>query len=165
MQSFECVWQNTLTHHDDTKVSIVNVTIHITLYPWQYLDYKSFRQVSQPCESCLFRADKKLLAIGSLWIFSRANLCVINQNFLSLLKIVTDDDVTTVLPENDVKLENVEFRDTTTYHWANFDVNATDGKETGFEVVQGPFSFGLATKLDKSKKQVSIFDREKKARH
>ena len=61
------------------------------------------------------------------------------------------------MPENDVKLENVEFKDTTTYHWANFDVNATNGTETGFEVVQGPFSFGLATKLDKTKKQVCIF--------
>ena len=53
-------------------------------------------------------------------------------------------------------MENVEFKDTTTYHWANFDANATDGKDSGFEVVQGPFSFGLATKLNKEKKQVMV---------
>ena len=57
-----------------------------------------------------------------------------------------------MLPDSGTDLENVEFKDTTTYHWGKFDVNATDNN--GFEDAQGPFAFGLATKLNKEKNQV-----------
>ena len=57
-----------------------------------------------------------------------------------------------MLPDSGTDLENVEFQDTTTYHWGKFDVNATDNN--GFEDAQGPFAFGLATKLNKEKNQV-----------
>ena len=50
-------------------------------------------------------------------------------------------------------MENVDFQDTTTYHWGKFDSNSSD---TDFEDAQGPFAFGLATKLNKEKKQVSV---------
>ena len=66
--------------------------------------------------------------------------------------VTGDDDITTVLPDSGTDLENVEFQDTTTYHWGKFDVNATDNN--GFEDAQGPFAFGLATKLNKEKNQV-----------
>ena len=48
----------------------------------------------------------------------------------------------------------MEFAATTHYHWSNFDGNATQkGKH---EIVQGPFQFGLADKLDKTNKEVSV---------
>ena len=48
----------------------------------------------------------------------------------------------------------MEFEATTHYHWSNFDSNATQkGKH---EIVQGPFQFGLANKLDKTNKEVSV---------
>ena len=48
----------------------------------------------------------------------------------------------------------MEFVATTHYHWSNFDGNATQkGKH---EIVQGPFQFGLADKLDKTNKEVSV---------
>ena len=43
---------------------------------------------------------------------------------------------------------------TTHYHWPKFNEKATTGKNEGFEEVQGPFQFGLAVKVDKSKEQV-----------
>ena len=60
-----------------------------------------------------------------------------------------------VLPEDDLDLGPVEFPATTNYHWPNFDKNFTDG--SAFELAQGPFQFGLAVKLDNSKKQARIF--------
>ena len=57
-----------------------------------------------------------------------------------------------MLPDPESELENVEFQDTTTYHWGKFDANATN--TNGFEDAQGPFAFGLATKLNKEKDQV-----------
>jgi hypothetical protein len=48
----------------------------------------------------------------------------------------------------------VEFAATTHYHWSNFDGNATQKGE--HEIVQGPFQFGLADKLDKTNKEVSV---------
>ena len=48
----------------------------------------------------------------------------------------------------------MEFAATTHYHWSNFDGNATQkGKH---EIVQGPFQFGLADKLDKTNEEVSV---------
>jgi len=56
-----------------------------------------------------------------------------------------------VLPTDDLDLGPVEFVATTHYHWSNFDGNATQkGKH---EIVQGPFQFGLADKLDKTNKE------------
>ena len=48
----------------------------------------------------------------------------------------------------------MEFAATTHYHWSNFDGNATQKGE--HEIVQGPFQFGLANKLDKTNKEVSV---------
>ena len=59
-----------------------------------------------------------------------------------------------VLPTDDLDLGSVDFAVTTDYHWERFDVDATD-KTNGFEVVQGPFQFGKANKLEKEKQQVS----------
>ena len=85
-------------------------------------------------------------------IFFAIFICF-NSVFSPKSTLVTgDDDITTVLPDSGTDLENVEFKDTTTYHWGKFDVNATDNN--GFEDAQGPFAFGLATKLNKEKNQV-----------
>ena len=49
----------------------------------------------------------------------------------------------------------VRFSETTTYHWTNFDVNASETTlKTGLEVEQGPFGFGNAVALDRNKQQV-----------
>ena len=49
----------------------------------------------------------------------------------------------------------MEFPITTDYHWSKFDDDATDGNDKdGYEIVQGPFQFGLAVKLDNAKSQV-----------
>ena len=48
----------------------------------------------------------------------------------------------------------MEYPVTTNYHWPKFNEKATTGKNEGFEEVQGPFQFGLAVKVDKSKRQV-----------
>jgi hypothetical protein len=79
--------------------------------------------------------------------------------------LVTDDDTTVILPVDDLDLGPVDFPSTTDYHWAKFDANSTNGNVAamsttgstsgGYEVVQGPFQFGLATKLVKTKDQVS----------
>ena len=49
----------------------------------------------------------------------------------------------------------VDFPATTDYHWSKFDVNASQ-KNGKHEVVQGPFQFGLADKLDKNDKEVIV---------
>ena len=49
----------------------------------------------------------------------------------------------------------VDFPTTTDYHWSKFDVNASQ-KNGKHEVVQGPFQFGLADKLDKNDKEVIV---------
>jgi len=57
-----------------------------------------------------------------------------------------------VLPTN--APYEVRFSLTTTYHWNNFDVNASEASlKKGLEVKQGPFGFGNAVVLDKSKDQ------------
>ena len=52
----------------------------------------------------------------------------------------------------------VGYRDTTSYHWPNFEFNTTNGKRSGtdFEVVQGSLGFGNAVKLDSNRKQVQL---------
>ena len=58
-----------------------------------------------------------------------------------------------VLPRN--APYEVRFSETTTYHWTNFDVNASETTlKTGLEVEQGPFGFGNAVALDRNKQQV-----------
>ena len=52
----------------------------------------------------------------------------------------------------------VDFPTTTDYHWSKFDVNASQ-KNGKHEVVQGPFQFGLADKLDKNDKEVRFCNR------
>jgi len=48
----------------------------------------------------------------------------------------------------------VRFSQTTTYHWTNFDVNASETSlKKGLDVQQGPFGFGNAVVLDKIKGQ------------
>ena len=51
----------------------------------------------------------------------------------------------------------MEYPVTTNYHWPKFNEKATTGKNEGFEEVQGPFQFGLAVKVDKSKQQVFFY--------
>ena len=63
-----------------------------------------------------------------------------------------EEDIIVVLPEDDLNLGPVDFPTTTDYHWPNFDVNNTHG--TSYEIAQGPFQFGLAVRLDQTKKQV-----------
>ena len=75
--------------------------------------------------------------------------------FSSILCLVSDDDTTVVLPTDDLDLGPVEFPVTTDYHWSKFDVNATTNG--AHEVVQGPFQFGLADKLDKNQEEVTIY--------
>ena len=49
----------------------------------------------------------------------------------------------------------VRFSLTTTYHWTNFEVNASEASlKQGLEVQPGPFGFGSAVALDKDKEQV-----------
>ena len=63
-----------------------------------------------------------------------------------------------VLPTN--APYEVRFSLTTTYHWNNFDVNASEASlKKGLEVKQGPFGFGNAVVLDKSKDQVSFLQK------
>ena len=59
-----------------------------------------------------------------------------------------------VLPTNPPY--ETEFSKTTTYHWQNFDVNATENNELGkFDPsLQGPFGFGKAVGLDLTQNQV-----------
>ena len=60
-----------------------------------------------------------------------------------------------MLPTNDLDLGPIDFPSTTTYHWPNFDLNATEGKD-GVEIVHGPFQFALGVFLDNEKQQVKL---------
>ena len=67
-----------------------------------------------------------------------------------------------VLPTNPPY--ETEFSKTTTYHWPNFDVNATENNELDKfdKTQQGPFGFGKAVGLDGTQNQV--FSRESGSR-
>ena len=77
----------------------------------------------------------------------------------------TDEDVNVILPTDNPLLGPVEYPLNTIYHWPNFDVVATDGKNDGFERVQGPFQFGSAVYLDNSKQQVRIWQSSPDSRY
>ena len=58
-----------------------------------------------------------------------------------------------VLPTNPPY--ETKFSKTTTYHWPNFDVNATENTEFD-KTQQGPFGFGTGVGLDGTQNQVFI---------
>ena len=58
-----------------------------------------------------------------------------------------------VLPTN--APYETKFSKTTTYYWPNFDLNITQNADKGFDnTTDGPFGFGKAVHLDKTKQQV-----------
>ena len=64
----------------------------------------------------------------------------------------TDDAFTGATPPG---LGPVDFPSTTTYHWGEFNVNATTGVSEGYETVQGPLQFQNAVELDSTRDQVN----------
>lgn len=63
-----------------------------------------------------------------------------------------------ILPTIPLSLGPVDFPSTAIYYWERFDANYTDGGDTGYKVVNGPFQFGKAIRLNKDEEQCLMDD-------
>ena len=91
-----------------------------------------------------------ILIRADLWV---PTLSVPPSNPLSLVPAPTTEDPVVVLPTK--APYETKFGLTTTYYWPNFDLNITQNADKGFDnTTDGPFGFGKAVHLDKTKQQV-----------